>query len=155
MNPADYLLTPPKIDWPMILAQWRWMLPSSSTPTHITCFGDLFLRHDSAIWLLDLENATLDRYCETESIVIATLAQDEDADVLLYTKLVDQIRASGTTIGPGRCYHFKLPTILGGEFDLANIGTNSIDERIRFCGDFHRQIKDLPDGSPVRIQNGG
>ena len=155
MNPADYLLKPPTIDWWAILAEWRWMLPSDLTPTHVTCFGDLFLAHDSAIWLLDLENATLDRYCEAESILVATLAQDKDADVVLYANLVDQLRASGSILGPGRCYHFKLPTILGGKLDVVNIGTNSIDERVRFCGDFHRQIKDLPDGSPVRIHTDG
>ena len=151
MNSADYLLPLPAIDWTSALAEWRWLLPANCTPQHATYFGDLFLLTDSDVGLLDLENGTFDRYCDVQTSIPAALGDDDDADVLLYAKLVDQLASIYGELTPGRCYHFKIPTLLGGEFAVSNIGTNTLDERIRFCGDLHRQIKDLPDGASVKL----
>ncbi|WP_146392735.1 T6SS immunity protein Tdi1 domain-containing protein [Allorhodopirellula solitaria] len=152
MNPSDYLLPKPDINWTAALVEWGWLLPPKCIPICVTCFGDVFLTAESGVYLLDLEEAAFDRYCETESSLLRTLSQDDDADVLLYSSLVDRLRCVGLSIDPLRCYHFKMPTILGGEVDVDNVGTNTIDERVRFCGDLHRQIKDLPDGTPVRFR---
>ncbi len=151
MSPADYLLPLPEIDWTSALAEWRWLLPANYKARHATYFGDLFLVTGNDVGLLDLENGTFDRYCDVQTSITAALENDDDVDLLLYVKLVDQLAAMDRELTPGRCYHFKIPTVLGGEFDVSNIGTNSMDERIRFCGDIHRQIKDLPDGSAVEL----
>ena len=151
MNPADYLLPLPAIDWTSALAEWRWLLPANCTPQYATYFGDLFLLYDSDVGLLDLENGTFDQYCDGHTSIPAALDADDDADVLLYAKLVDQLATKFGDLIPGRCYHFKIPTVLDGEFAVSNIGTNTLDERIRFCGDVHRQIKDLPDGASVKL----
>ncbi len=152
MNPFDYLLPLPAIDWHSALAEWRWLLPPDCSPRHVTSFGDVFLVSGIDLGLLDLENGTFDRYCDIQTAIADALADDADADVLLYTKLAGELAAIGCDLTAGRCYHFKIPTILGGEFVVSNIATNTIDERIRFCGDFHRQIKDLPDGASVRLK---
>ena len=152
MNPADYLLPLPEIDWALALEEWRWLVPPECLPRHVTCFGDLFLVRGADVVLLDLEHGTLERYCDVQTEITDALAADEDADLILYSQLVDELAAAGSELTAGRCYHFRIPTLLGGEFAVSNIGTNTIDERIRFCGDLHRQIKELPDGASVELK---
>ena len=152
MDPTKYLLPLPRINWASALTQWHWLLPPNCRPQYVNCFGDLFIICGSNICLLDLEDGSFDRYCDANSSVIDTLREDNDADLLLYANLVDQLRHNGIELKSGQCYHFKIPTILGGEYDISNIGTNSIEERIRFCGDFQNQIKDLPDGSTIKLK---
>ena len=149
MNPSDYLLSVPELDWGVVLAEWHWCVPAGASPLYVTCFGDLFLETDSVVGLLDLEDGTFETYCEQNVSVVDVLRGDSEVDMLLYTKLVNELVNADGHLAKGRCYHFKLPTVLGGEFDRSNVGTNSIGERVRFCGDIHRQIKDLPDGSSV------
>lgn len=55
-------------------------------------------------------------------------------------------------ISPGRKYHFAIPGLLGGEYDISNICTISQVEQIRFSGDIGRQIKDLPDGAKIEFR---
>lgn len=52
----------------------------------------------------------------------------------------------------GRCFCLKIPAMLGGEYDIGNIGTISVGELVRFSGDVARQIKDLPPGSKVELK---
>ncbi len=51
-----------------------------------------------------------------------------------------------------RCFCLILPGVLGGEYKIENIGTNSRREVISFSGDVARQIKDVPDGGKVMFE---
>ena len=51
-----------------------------------------------------------------------------------------------------RCFCFRLPGVLGGEYTLKNIGTNSRREVISFSGDVARQIRDIPDGGKITFK---
>jgi hypothetical protein len=54
--------------------------------------------------------------------------------------------------GPGRCFCLKMPAVLGGEYDRANLGTIALPELIAASGNMAEQIKDLPDGELVEIK---
>jgi hypothetical protein len=51
-----------------------------------------------------------------------------------------------------RCYCLKLPAVLGGQYDLSNIGMISRIELIDASGNLARQTRDIPDGQRVRIK---
>jgi hypothetical protein len=64
------------------------------------------------------------------------------------------VRGASQKLGPladGRCYCFKLPTVIGGNYEPANMGTISLSELISFSGDMAEQIKDIPDGGQIEI----
>ena len=66
------------------------------------------------------------------------------------------VKQAQEQLGPlvsGRKYCLKIPTIFGvGEYAGENLATLSLIELIRVSGDLARQIKDLPDGTPVRLK---
>jgi hypothetical protein len=58
---------------------------------------------------------------------------------------------AGMTLGPSRCYGFRIPPVLGGSYDLENVVTISQVERYSVMADICRQIKDVPDGTRVKL----
>jgi hypothetical protein len=52
---------------------------------------------------------------------------------------------------PGRRLLPKIPFVLGGEFELSNLYEVDAIQGMRFRADLSKQIKDLPDGTPVQI----
>jgi hypothetical protein len=66
--------------------------------------------------------------------------------------LVEQAEERLGPLVPGRKYCFKIPTVFGGEYGGENLATLSLIELIRVSGDLARQIKDLPDGTSVRLK---
>jgi len=61
--------------------------------------------------------------------------------------LVDEAFQQLGALAPGCKYCLKIPGVLGGKYDKANLGTISFDELIRASGDIAQQIAGLPDGT--------
>jgi hypothetical protein len=68
------------------------------------------------------------------------------------TALTDLAREKLGSLPQGRKYHFAIPGSIGGEYGIANICTVSQTEQINVSGDIGRQIKDLPDGTPLKLK---
>ncbi len=68
------------------------------------------------------------------------------------TRLTAEARAILGEPGEGRCFCLKVPAVLGGDYEIANIGQISLIELIGFSGDVAQQIDDLPDGTPVEFK---
>ncbi len=69
-------------------------------------------------------------------------------------KMARLVEIAAAKLGPladDRCYCLKIPAVLGGQYDIGNFGTNSRNELIAFSGDLARQVKDLPDGTKVKL----
>jgi hypothetical protein len=66
--------------------------------------------------------------------------------------LVNAARKHFGSLDESRCFCLKMPGVLGGRYDLDNIGTISVLEVIKFSGDAAQQIKDLPDGTKVEFK---
>jgi hypothetical protein len=49
-------------------------------------------------------------------------------------------------------YCLKMPTVIGGEYKIENIGKIDFIELISFTGDLAYQIKDLKDGQKINIE---
>lgn len=54
-------------------------------------------------------------------------------------------------LGEGMTFCLKIPAILGGNFDLDNMGTIRQSEQIRLSGDIARQISGMPEGTKVKL----
>ena len=86
----------------------------------------------------------------------------EDLDVLLKNQeflrdwnmqaLVDYAFKKLGALPKGRKYCLKIPGVLGGEYGGDNIATMSLNELIGFSGYVAKQIKDLPDGSKIKLK---
>ena len=66
--------------------------------------------------------------------------------------LVEKAEAEYGIQSKDRCFCLKIPAVLGGPYDIDNIGTVSRLELILFSGDIAEQIKDVPDGSQIEFK---
>ena len=52
-------------------------------------------------------------------------------------------------LGLGQCYSYKLPPILNGPIEPSNIEPADLPVHFSLLGQIHRQVKDLPEGTPI------
>lgn len=77
-----------------------------------------------------------------------------DADFMAdwaMTNLQQEALGSLGNVPEGRCYCFKIPAALGGEYAVGNLGTIALEELIAVAGNLSFQIDGLPDGTPVQL----
>ena len=152
MNVDDYLLDVEGVDWSEALRGWTFLIPSELTIWLANRFGDLFVvPDDGAVHILDIGQGSFTRVADDRDTFCRLIDQPGNANDWLMIPLVDRLVATGHLLTPGRCYGYRLPPLLGGGYDLDDIITLPILEHLRFHADLHRQLKDLPDGTRVRL----
>lgn len=148
----DYLIDHSGFDWPRLLREWTWLLPSKVTVWVMNRFGDLFLiMDDGAVHMLDVAGGTLTKLAEDRDDFCRKIDERENENHWLMIPLVDRVAAAGLKLGPGQCYGYKLPPVLGGEYTVENVAILRVAEHLGFHGSLHRQIVDVPDGGRVVI----
>ena len=150
MNLTEYTLPIASLDWTTVYPNFQWLVPAESRPVLMTRFADLFLElPNDTVSFLSLEDGTLTPYTKTIAELEPTLIGDDNINELLYVPLIDSLNRNKQFLNANECYHFKYPTVLGGEYNLENVVRITVDERIAFCGDIQKQICDLPDGAQI------
>lgn len=152
-NVTDYLLDTSGRDWETLLAAWAWRLPPEFSVRLVNRFGDLFLSlPDGSVRMLDVGGGLLERIADSWDDFREGLLDPDTAENFLLIPLVDAAVQAGLHLAPDRCYCFKRPVVLGGEYAPSNVGTISIDEHYAFTGSLHEQLRDLPDGTPIEFE---
>jgi hypothetical protein len=65
--------------------------------------------------------------------------------------VMDYIKA-GLLPVDGQCFGYKSQLTAGGSLEPANVYVATTAEYISFMGDFHYQIRDVPDGTTVTLK---
>lgn len=116
-------------------------------------FGNvIFTDEDGTYWHICPEELSCEIIAADGEAFARLQTTDAFATDWATRELVERARAALGTPEAERCYCLKIPAILGGGYDLANIGTIDGRELIAFAGDVARQIKDCPDGAQVRLK---
>lgn len=149
----DYVIDQAGIDWANVLSAWSWLLPSKVTLWLVNRFADLFLvLPDGSVHMLDVGAGTLTRLAESREDFCIKIDEGDNANNWLMIPLVDELVAAGIALNPGQCYGFKTPPVLGGEYNIANVGPLAIWDYLGCYGSIHEQIKDVPDGGQVVLK---
>jgi len=152
MSIRDYLIERSGKDWKNLLADWAEVLPREFTVWLVNRFGDLFIvLEDGSVHMLDVGKGTLRRMADDRDKFCDELDRDDNAADWLMTGFVDQCVAAGLVLGPNQCDGYKLPPLFGGEYTIANVFPIDLREHYSVLGDMHRQTKDLPDGTRVKL----
>ena len=133
----------------LALEAWSWLVGSDKEPILISAFGDVFLRDAGGVWFLDTAHGSLDRICDTESELRALLQSDENAAHYLMSWLVAAAEERGLTPGPGQCYGFKVPPVLGGKVVLENVHLLDFMVSLDIAGQIHQQAQKMKPGTRV------
>ena len=136
-----------------ICEAWGWKGIESAEVVSVNKFGNvIFADQAGRYWRLCPE--------ELECKVIADSAASyerlvNDPDFKQDWEMARLVEMAEAKYGPQpvhRCFCLKTPGMLGGAYEIENIGTIRIGELISFSGDVANQIKDLPPGSKVEFK---
>ena len=152
VNLNDYLIDQTGKDWGDLLSGWADLLPPSLTVWLVNRFGDVIsVLEDGSVHLLDVSAGTFERIANDREHFADEIDKHENANNWLVIPLVDQCVSAGLVLGPDRCYCYKVPPMLGGQYTFENVATISLPEHYAFLSDIWQQTKDLPEGTPIRL----
>lgn len=132
---------------------WGWIGLDPAEVVAENAFGNLIVRAaDGTYWRICPEELSCEVVARSaEEFAVLSRGDDFRTDWEM-ARLVEQARAKLGPLTADRCYCLKLPAVIGGAYDAANMGTISRKELVSFAGDLAEQIKDLPDGAQVQIK---
>lgn len=152
MNINDYLLDVTGVDWPAVLAPWRFLVPAKMTVWLVNRFGDIFaVLDDDSIHMLDVGAGTFERVASSRDDFCSLLDTGDNADQWLMIPLVHRLVAAGMHLRSGCCYGYLRPPVLGGAHTVENTVVIPVSEHYGLNAAIHSQIKDLPDGTRVKL----
>ncbi len=152
MDINDYLIDQRGRDWSQLLSGWAGTIPESFSLWLVNRFGDAFLvLDDESVHLLDVGTGEFNRLADDRDHFAQLLDVGHNADLWLLIPLVDACRAALPELSEGQCYGFKVPRLLGGKYVRDNVAPTDLTLHYSVLSDVHRQTKDLPDGTKVRV----
>lgn len=149
----DYRIDQDSINWNESLQTWGWLLPERFTLWMANRFGDCFIvLDDGSVEMLDVSAGRVEKLANNRDEFAEKIDLDYNAELWLMIPLVDQLVAAGVVLGPGECYGFRKPTIVGGEYAVSNVAAMPIRHYLLGCGKLHEQLKDVADGEQVVLR---
>jgi hypothetical protein len=128
------------------------ILPPTFTLWLVNRFGDVFIVvDDGAIYLLDISGGTFSRVAKSRDEFADLMDVAQNANNWLLIPLVDQCMALSMSLPAAKCYGFKIPPLLGGEYVIGNVAIVDLAQNYAFLADLWSQTKDVPDGTRVRL----
>ena len=134
------------------LDAWEWCINGMEVFI-ISKIGDMFLiGQDKAIYWLAIDRGGVLTKIANDKIDFEQLLNNTDnLDNWFLPGLVEQFIAAGIRLGKNEVYSFKLLPVLGGEYSINNIESCDINVHFDLAGQICKQIKDLHDGTKVKI----
>jgi hypothetical protein len=146
----DLIIPVDQVDSEALLQDWRWRLNGRVRPVLLTMFGDWFLeRPNGDVELLDLLDGKLTRVAGSIRELEGLLDDQEMQDRWLLGPTIVALHARGLRPGPGECYGYKLPPIVGGPVAVDNIEVLLLTVWQSIMGQLHEQVAALPDGTRI------
>ena len=132
---------------------WSWTGLDAARIVATNPFGHAIVEAaDGQFWLIEPDRLACERIANTD----ANLAELRSREAFRYhwdlENLVAYARREVGELGEGRCYCLKIPAVLGGSYERANLASISIEELLSVSGSIAFQIKDLPDGARAELK---
>jgi hypothetical protein len=139
------------LDRSSLLTDWQWLIEEHRLPILITAMGNAFVQdtRDGAVSVLDPGEGKMR---EVAASVEAFQGLLSDREFVFSEFMVDDfisLQKAGKLLAQGQVFGYIKPPVLGGGFDVANLESTDIEIHFSLSGQIHRQVKDLPDGSPI------
>jgi hypothetical protein len=152
MDVMDYLIDQEGKDWAELLSGWSILLPGSYTVWLVNRLGDVFaVFDDDSVHFLDVGRGVVERVADNRDHFADLLDVGDNAGGWLAIGIVDACLEAGLKLSPNQCYGFKIPPMLGGNYEVENLEPTDLSIHYSFLADIFRQTKDLPAGTKVRI----
>ncbi|MGE0640114.1 MAG: T6SS immunity protein Tdi1 domain-containing protein [Thermoanaerobaculia bacterium] len=148
--PGRYFVSPGTVAADAVLADWRWALDGACTLLGVTRMGDAFVIDPAGrvIFLDTLEGLAREVAPSVSDFEEILAAGTRDDDWFL-PGFVEAMERKGSRLEPGECYSYRLPPVLGGPIEVANLHVMSILVHFSLSGQLHEQLRRLPKGARI------
>jgi hypothetical protein len=129
------------MDCTHLLSEWRWIVPSDSTPLMIGIFGDwIFGAPDGSLWHLDLLEGQFQKVARDFIEFNARKREEKYLDDWFGANWATIALENSLTPSGGECLGWKVHPILGGKFSVENIQVFSLKVYQSITGQLFRQM---------------
>lgn len=149
---GKYIVPLDKIELSKILSPWLWLTGDKSIVA-LTKSGDALLKNYlNHLFFLDVGGRTCEFKADNYQDFFDKKLSCELTEELLIPILVDKLKAHGINLGPNQVYSYTILPIIGGTYDEKNMYAVDLYKHYNLTGEIHFQLKDLPDGTKVKIK---
>ena len=142
MNIDDYLIDQSGRDWAAMLSGWSEILPAAFTVWLVNRFGDVVVvLDDGSVHILDIGVGTFARVAGSRKRFAELMNVPKNANNWLAIPLVDRCVAAGLVPGPGQCFGYKTPPLLGGEYSVENVALVDLAENYAVLAEVWRRTR--------------
>lgn len=135
-----------------ILSCWQWAIEDMVAITLISSLGDIFfIGKDNCVHWLQCDCGTLTMVANDIQHFKELLQDDEYIDNWFLPNLVKKLIEAGKVLKENQVYSYTIIPAIGGAYSLDNIEPTDISVHFALSGQICQQIKDLPDGTSVKI----
>jgi hypothetical protein len=143
-------VTMPPADFDEAMEAWRWTVPRTARPLLITALGDVFLQAESGeIQFLDTESGKLETVASSREKWFRMLTDADHLETWFRPSFVKELKIRGKPLQREEVYSPTHPPILNGQLTVENYTPSRWDAHLHLMGQIHRQVKDLPPGTPI------
>jgi hypothetical protein len=147
-----YILNLDNLDLSGLLESWIW-LTGVKTIVALTKAGDvLFKDRNNELYFLDTGIGEMKLISHNYLDFFQNQLSEKVMDELLMPDLVDNLQRKYTNLKPGQVYSYNLLPILGGLYDEINMFPLDIYEHFGLTGEIHNKIRNMPDGTGIKIE---
>jgi hypothetical protein len=140
-----------RIDGTRLLHDWQWLLAESHRLLAVTRMGDAFVeKADGEVIFLDTLEGALKHAATNQNAFFKLLKAGALDQTWFNPDMVALLEARSDRLASGQCYSYKIPPVLGGSFESANVGAVSAMVHFSVMGQLHEQIRHLPPGTKIR-----
>jgi hypothetical protein len=149
VNATHYFL--PKTADEADVSAWLPILPSPGRVLRSNLFGDAFVVDAAgAVHMLERAACKAERVATSEEEFWREV--EDDAHGWQLRALVDDCRRAGKVLADHQRYAFTTLSAFGGDYTVENIWVAPHRDWFAFTADVFQQIKNLPDGTQVRLK---
>lgn len=134
-----------------LLKDWEWLIGKNKKPILVTIAGDAFVQdtEDKTVHFLDTVEGNISEVA-TDGVEFEEQVKDKNFVMKFFSvNLVAPLIKSGQSPAKGRIFEFKIPPVLGGEYETANLETTDIEVHFSMLGQIWAQVSNLPPGTKI------
>jgi len=153
VNLGDLIIKFNDIPVSKLIVDWTWLIGIDKIPIMVSAIGDMFLQdNDKKIYWLDVGGGTLAQVAEGIDDFEEKLKNIELVNKWFMIDLTTQLRSSNKKLTECEVYSYNKLPIIGGDYSIDNFEPTDIEVHFSFAGQIHKQIRDLPDGTKIKIK---
>ncbi len=136
-----------------LLTEWRWLVGEDKRALLVAASGDVFITDAKGkVSWVETGGGKFTEIASSVAEFETALTQEASQTEWLLAPIIERLCGSGVTLEAGQCYGYRTLPVLGGAYDGDNRFPVSARSHVGFTGYVHNKIKDLPDGTQVKLK---